>query len=214
MSRYVVVDLEMCNVPYKKRSDGFKCKNEIIQIGAALLDESLNVCDTYMSYVHPEYGVIDAVIENLTGITDADVIDAPSCNNALHDFAAWLPEDARLVSWSVNDELQLKKETREKNIDIPKLNKISKKWIDCQKTFGSIMCSSRCYGLVDALNMSSIDYDLNIHDALVDAKNTALLFAKMKREKEFKLSPYISIGECESSGYRPFADLLKNFCFE
>lgn len=51
----------MCNVPYceRKRHRGFT--NEIIQIGAALLNESLEVCDTFMSYVQPEFGVIDSL---------------------------------------------------------------------------------------------------------------------------------------------------------
>ena len=33
------------------------------------------------------------------------------------------------------------------------------------------------------MNLSDIDYDDNVHDGLVDAKNTALLFRKMMTEK-------------------------------
>jgi DNA polymerase III epsilon subunit-like protein len=37
MSKYVMIDLEMCNVP--RGTKGFEYKNEIIEIGAVLMDE-------------------------------------------------------------------------------------------------------------------------------------------------------------------------------
>ena len=93
------------------------------------------------------------------------------------------------------------------------LKELLSTWIDCQKTFDDIMYSSRNYGLVNALNVSSINYDEHAHDALVDAKNTALLFAKIEREKNpgFKLNPHVTIGEGENLAHTPFAKLLKDF---
>ena len=70
MSKYVILDLEMCNVPYNDRRDWLNCNNEIIEIGAVLLDDSLKICDSFKTYVHPEYGVLDSVISDLTGITN------------------------------------------------------------------------------------------------------------------------------------------------
>ena len=210
MKNYVIVDLEMCNVPKANCVNGMRLKNEVIQIGAVLLDDDLEVCDHFMTYVKPEYGVIDDVIENLTGITNEQVCDAPYFESALCDFLDWLPEDTVLVSWSANDELQMRKECGAKKVFFPEMTSLLRSWIDCQRTFDDIMGTTLCYGLSDALNVSSLDYDRNIHDALVDAKNTALLFAKIEREKEsFTLSPYISIGTGQSLSYSPFADLLR-----
>lgn len=213
MSSYVIVDLEMCNVPQENRHEPHGCSNEVIQIGAVALDANLEICNTYMSYVKPELGVLDENIIDLTGITEKDLEGAPLFETALCDFLAWLPEDAVLVSWSGSDECQVRKEAKAKNIENPRLKKLLKEWIDCQKTFGDIMYSSNSYGLVNALNVSSINYDEHIHDALVDAKNTALLFAKIEREKNtgFKLNPHVTIGKGESLAYTPFAKLLKNF---
>ena len=210
MSKYVIVDLEMCNIPCGDRREWLNCNNEIIQIGAVLLDESFKICDSFKTYVHPQYGTLDSVISNLTGITNVDLFDAPDCKKALTDFMNWVPKNATMVTWSENDENQIRKEIRAKNIHVPRLKEFLNTCIDCQKTFGKIMYSKRNYNLVEALNISSIDYDVNVHDALVDDKNTALLFAKMEKEKdtEYKLSPYISIGASESSGFTPFADLL------
>ena len=39
MNQYVVVDLEMCKVPYSNRKKEFHGANETIQIGAVLLNE-------------------------------------------------------------------------------------------------------------------------------------------------------------------------------
>lgn len=213
MCKYVIVGLEMCNVPAVKSAD---ISNEIIQIGAVLLNEKNKACDTFMTYVKPELGMLDSFITNLTGITDEDIADAPELSKALNSFVKWLPKETKLVSWSKNDEKQLRRETQIKNIHICGLEELLDEWVDCQKTFDKIMYSSKNYGLVDALNVSSIEYDENIHDTLVDAKNTALLFEKMEREKdtEFKLNSCISIGEGEKFYNTPFADLLKDFCLE
>ena len=40
MNQYVVVDLEMCKVPYSNRKKEFHGANETIQIGAVLLNEN------------------------------------------------------------------------------------------------------------------------------------------------------------------------------
>ena len=39
---YLVIDLEMCNVPRDYRSRSYKYANEPIQIGAVLLDDAVN----------------------------------------------------------------------------------------------------------------------------------------------------------------------------
>ena len=63
-------------------------------------------------------------------------------------------------------------------------------WIDCQKTFGEKLNSERCYRLSEALVAADIIYEDGAHDGLVDAYNTALLFAKMEKEDELSLNPY------------------------
>ena len=126
MSKYVILDLEMCNVPYNDRRDWLNCNNEIIEIGAVLLDDSLKICDSFKTYVHPEYGVLDSVISDLTGITNVDLFDAPDCKKALYDFMNWVPKNAIMVTWSENDESQIRKEIAAKNIRVPRLKEFLK----------------------------------------------------------------------------------------
>ena len=54
------------------------------------MDDHFEVVDTYQSYVKPEFGTMDAVIIDLTGITDDKVKDAPGFAEAMDDFTEWI----------------------------------------------------------------------------------------------------------------------------
>ena len=210
MSKYVIVDLEMCNVPKGIKREAYNWRNELIQIGAVVVDESLNITDEFMTLVSPEFGVIDNFIEKLTGISRKAVQGAPKVKEALELFVNWMPSDAVLVSWSENDESQIRKEIEAKNIFIEGLDDYLDTWVDCQKTFGEKMNAQKNYKLSEALIIADIDYDEGEHDALVDAKNTAQLFVKMEREPVLVLNPYYS-NQKEEETYNPFAALLANY---
>lgn len=68
--QYVIVDLEMCRVPKDKRTEQYTLSNEIIEIGAALVNENLEITKTFKTYVAPEYGTLDNYIKKLTGISE------------------------------------------------------------------------------------------------------------------------------------------------
>ena len=204
MCKYAVVDLEMCKVPYGVRKDKFRWGRETIQIGAVLLNESLEVVDEFVTYVAPQYGFIDTFINNLTGISREDVAKAPEMKEALQVFAEWLPENTKIVSWSNSDEVQIRHEIEAKSIFIDGFDELLDNWIDCQKTFAERMNNQRCYKLSEALVAADIIYEDGAHDGLVDAYNTALLFAKMERELELVLNPYYKraiTGEEDSFGF-------------
>lgn len=209
MSRYCVIDLEMCHVPKDKREE-FPMGLEIIQIGAVLLDERLETAGTFMTYVKPQFGAINDFIENLTGISAQHTENAPVAEEALMLFLDWLPDDAVILSWGDCDREQIERETEAKAISQKRLQKYFESWIDCQAAFGRKIDVERQYNLAQALNICDIFYDENIHDALVDAQNTALLFAKMQREPNLQLSSYYQAEEdAEGMTDNPFAALLK-----
>lgn len=210
MSKYVIVDLEMCNVPRGIKREAYNWRSELIQIGAVVVDESLEITDEFMTYVSPEFGVVDLYIEKLTGISRKDVQGAPRIKEALEMFVSWLPSDGTLVSWSDNDENQIRRETEAKGLVIESLDHYLDNWVDCQKTFGEKMNAQKNYKLSEALIIADIDYDEGEHDALVDAKNTAQLFIKMEHEPELILNPYYS-NQVEETTYSPFAALLANY---
>lgn len=190
MCKYAVVDLEMCKVPRQARTNEKMCTREVIQIGAVLLNETLEVIDKFSTYVSPQFGWIDDEINRLTGIRNEDIMHAPVFSDAFNTFLSWLPRETKLVSWSNNDEVQVRKELAYKEIEVAGIEDMLDSWIDCQKTFGEKLNSERCYRLSEALVAADIIYEDGAHDGLVDAYNTALLFAKMEREDELILNPY------------------------
>lgn len=192
MCWYAVIDLEMCKIPRKVRIDQYHFAMETIQIGAVLLNESLEIVDRFATYVSPIFGYIDSYIGRLTGISKYDISGAPDMEEALRRFADWLPEDVRAVSWSDSDEIQIQCEMKAKNICIEGIERLFENWIDCQKIFSDKINSPKNYSLEDALNIASIIYQDGAHNGLVDAYNTALLFAKMEREEVLNLNQYYS----------------------
>lgn len=210
MGKYVVLDLEMSHVEKEVRKELYNFGTEIIEIGAVVLDDKYNIEDKFLSYVKPQYSQIDEFIHNLTHISHENTDDAPVFEDALKMFLNWLPEDAILVSWSDTDKHQFVGEMDAKKILNPKMKSYFKTWVDCQKLFSEKMDSPKVYNLTEALNIVGIDYEEGAHDALVDAYNTALLFAKMQRDKDFKPVAYYATEEDSESGYNPFFDLLNN----
>lgn len=190
MCQHVIIDLEMCKVPRSMRKGSYHYSSETIQIGAVLVNEQLEIMDEFCTFVHPQYGTIDRFISNLTGITSDDVKGACEMEEALSKLTEWIPEDAECISWSTSDQKQILHEMEAKDINNPKIQALLECWKDCQKTFSEKIGVHRRYNLKEALNLADINYDENVHDGLVDAMNTAVLFIKMEKEEELSLSKY------------------------
>ena len=114
---YLVIDLEMCGVPQMYRTGKYKYSNEIIQIGAVLLDQKFMQADTFCQYVHPEYGALDHFISALTGIENKQLKHALPLKEVLHMLIDWIGgRRYKVYAWSENDYCQLAREIRCKEI--------------------------------------------------------------------------------------------------
>ena len=87
---YLVIDLEMCKVPKHYRTPKYKYANEIIQVGAVLLNDHYERIATINQYVHPEHGVMDYFISDLTGIQSYQLKNAPLLEEVLKHMLDWL----------------------------------------------------------------------------------------------------------------------------
>ena len=188
MAKYLVIDLEMCRVPKcMKKEYGFR--TEIIQIGAVKLNSKYEIEDKFSIYVKPEFGTIDSEIKRLTGISNEDVYDAMYLEDALKEFCKWMGRSKYVaVSWSDSDLVQFQKELAEKEIACKKIENLYEGWFDAQSLFGEKLDTTKQYNLTEALIAADIVEEGRTHDGLSDAYNTAKLFGKMKKEKEFKLN--------------------------
>lgn len=188
--KHIVVDLEMNNI--RRRSEARKiCTNEIIEIGASMLDENLWEIGKFQIYVKPEYNdVIVPKISKLTGITNEMVANAPTFSVAFKQFTDWclnIKDDVIIYAWSNTDHSQVMKEIQLKQY---KLSEEEHKlmehgWTDFQNEFDIHLGFERQISLKLALDMAGIDFNGRQHDALDDARNTAKLLRVFKDEELF-----------------------------
>ena len=198
MKHYVVIDLEMCNVLDKPALEIFPYSSEIIQIGAVLLNEELEIIGEYDRFVKPKYGQLTWQIKKLTGIQPEDLENQEFLETVMQEFLSWLPEgEVIAVSWSMTDKFQFLKELSIKGIPVTKqFQTMLETWVDCQPQFTEKMhAENKNYQLKEALIATDIWTEGRLHNGLVDAKNTALLYAKMQREEELVLNPYYKIAK-------------------
>ena len=119
-----------------------------------------------------------------------DVAHAEGLEEVLPELIEWMPEDSIMVSWSMTDRTQLYGEMKAKNLRFDAMDGKFENWVDCQMMFGERINMDRRYSLEEALIAADIFTEGNPHNGLVDACNTALLFAKMNTEENFELNPY------------------------
>lgn len=192
---YLVIDLEMCKVPKNYRGKNYKYASEIIQVGAVLLDEEYKEIGTLCQYVHPEFGILDYFITNLTGIEKGQIKNAPKLKDALIHMADWLGErEYKVFAWSKSDYWQLDHEIKSKKLNDEKLDELMKpeRWVDYQEIFGKKYNFEQAVGLQEALMLCDIEPDGRMHDGLDDAWNTARLIEKL--EKNPIISSFIGNG--------------------
>lgn len=91
MQRYVVIDLETTgNAPAKT--------DKIIEVGIVVIEQD-TIVDSYSTLLHPNKE-IPPFITNLTGISDDDVMDAPSFEEIADEISA-LFADSYLIAHNV-----------------------------------------------------------------------------------------------------------------
>jgi len=194
---YVVLDLEMCRV---KRNPSFRYKQEIIQIGAVMVNEHYEIISEFSTFVRPEYGKMDYFISKLTGITESQIKSAPLLKEAFHQFISWMDgRVSRVYEWSDSDYFQFKHEFSLKQITGSDIDEfLNLEWIDYQKTFGDRYQYTRAVALEDALNMAEITPIGREHNGLDDAINTASLIEKLENDPNYELSVFIDEEKNES----------------
>ena len=133
MKANVVIDIEMCVVQKEYQWKDYPYEHEIIQIGAVMMDEGYEITDEFSTYVCPQYGRIDHFIQELTGIGDKEIMEAPSLEEALDHMISWLSGyEVTFYSWSRTDYVQITREIQTKGMDEEKLAVLLDKehWVD------------------------------------------------------------------------------------
>ncbi|MEG1614303.1 MAG: 3'-5' exonuclease, partial [Oscillospiraceae bacterium] len=96
--QYVIMDLEW-NTAYSHRFG--KYINEIIEIGAIMLDENRETVSTFSSFIKPQIEKkLRSRVKILTNITNDDISDGESFLTVLENFNSWVGEEETIfLSW-------------------------------------------------------------------------------------------------------------------
>lgn len=180
---HIFVDFEM-NIISRELFDEIKnCHMEIIEIGAVALNDNYEIIDTYKRYIKPQYNdrIMPRYVE-LTGITDEMVENADEFETCFRDFLAWCGSFEgiyayEIFSWSTSDLEQLRRELIQKKIKRNKTIKwMLRNWFDYQKEFSRVLGYGGVMSLDRAVEGLKLEFSGQHHDALCDAKNTAMIY--------------------------------------
>jgi 3'-5' exoribonuclease 1 len=186
--RHVFVDFEMTCWGWGERQLEPRMA-EIIDFGAVLLNERLEMVDRFSQLVRPEFHpVLTRSCQRLTGISPAMLATAPLFGEVLQAFQVWLGAEAyKVYSWADDDRIQLQRECQAKGLEM--LRPV--RWHDLQKLFKRVYKFSQRSGLLQAVQMMGFSFEGQQHRAVTDAVNSAKILQVMKdpeRHRRFQRS--------------------------
>lgn len=166
---YVIMDLEWNNSYNKKLKSFF---NEIIEIGAVMIDEDLDVVDTFSVLIKSQLSTkLSGRVKNLTHISNEDMYGGISISKAISDFSKWVEgKDCVFMSWG-NGDIRVMLDNLHFFCDIDGIPFISK-YADLQKYCQTQLklSNSQQIGLSAAATLFGIDVsEYSTHRALDDS---------------------------------------------
>ena len=179
--QYIVLDLEW-NQPVSYQSSAYRKVGdrllfEVIQFGAAKLDEKLNIVDTISIPVHPtHYLTIHPRVKRMTGLTQEVLCDAPEFAEGCNQFLDWCGPDCAFLTWGCDDVSVL-----QQNVDFFRVERELPKMYDIQRLYASAVGKSGQTALKTAMEALEIEVeeDREFHNAMHDAYYTARVFQKL-----------------------------------
>lgn len=198
---YIVMDLEWNNT-YARRVKGFI--NEVIEIGAVMLDDSLKTEDEFSCFIKAQIGKkLRSNVKKLTNITNDDVRGGTPFTKAMSDFKNWIDgRDNVILTWGDGDIRVLIENFRYLNgIDkIPFLSNYTDIQSYFQKKNG--LPKARQIGLASAAELVGIDVEeFSHHRALDDSRITAECMRRVFDRSDFDES----VLECDDRFYQKLA---------
>lgn len=183
----VFIDLEMHPIPFNCKEERQICTQEIIEVGAVMLNDKNEEISSFCEFVRPVYvKKIYAKFQKLTGITTEDIIDASLLAEVLPHLIEWCGDSYEIYSWSDSDIWQILNETRLKKLeDIPGLSYMLNHWHDFQQDFCDLLHLNKVMNLGRAVTLAGLDFSGREHDGLADARTTSLLYVESRDSKSF-----------------------------
>ncbi len=179
---YIIVDLEWNQSPLGKGSENEKLPFEIIEIGAVKVREQDEILDEYHSYIKPKiYKELHFKTKEILSITTSDLIQARSFEDVIKDFFSWCGEDYSFCTWGSMDLTELQRNLQYYNLLDLLPGPIH--YYDVQKLFAlQYEGVKNPHTLEYAVDFLEIKKDGAFHSAIDDARYTAQIFLRTKKE--------------------------------
>jgi len=190
MNRYTIIDFETTgNSP--------KNGDRIIQIGLAVIEDGV-IVDRYASFVNPEKS-LPLFIQQLTGITDEDLKDAPLFEEVAPELLKRL-DGAYFVAHNVRFDLNF----MNAQLDVSGYDPFTGPTIDTVELARILLPTAEAYKLSSLAEYLEIQHD-NPHQADSDAEVTAELLLFLF-EKLYGL-PLVTLEQLEELSTRLYSDM-------
>lgn len=179
---HIVLDLEWNQAPHPARAvtEPLKLNGEIVQMGAVKMNERFEVVDEFKAMVRPRYyKKMHFKVKELTGITADDLAAGLSFGDAMERFLAWCGSEWDLFTWGPDDGGVLRDNCILFGVDFRRVPPCC----NLQLIFDDqITRENRQFSLSFA--MEQVGEKLSdAHDALNDARGTALLCRHLDMER-------------------------------
>jgi 3'-5' exoribonuclease 1 len=169
---FMVVDLEAtcCDRDTIKRHE-----MEIIEIGAVMVEApTLTALSEFQTFIKPvRHPILTDFCLGLTSITQAQVDDAPSYQDAIARFKEWQSHYPNYIfgSWGDYDRAQFEQDSKYHKLPYP----IASEHINLKRMFTDNQGLTKRYGMAGALKLANIELVGTHHRGIDDARNIARL---------------------------------------
>ena len=184
---YIVMDLEWNQSAKGKQFSEDHFPFEIIQIGAAKVNEKLDIVDEWQCTIKPQvYTKLQNTVKKILGITENDLANGTDFVSGVTEFLEWCGEDYTFVTWGSMDITELRRNM--KFYDVPENFPKPLLYLDLQKLYSINFSDDKTrMNLKSAIDEQGIKGDEHYHSAMSDARYTAKIMKKLDfdRVKKF-----------------------------
>lgn len=187
---YIDFEMNMSNSKSKRDINN----SDIIAIGAVKYDVNTESVSTFKSLIRPVSNIsIYPHIEELTNITNDDIVDAPCYEEVMRNFKRWLGDFSEIEGIYTFGNLDLAcftntdRRSAQKNNHPRFVNNIRDMFIDIKEEY--IKKGIRCVNYVSLKNLleySNVEFDGDAHDPLADAYNLLILDKTLSSKEEIR----------------------------
>lgn len=189
---FVVFDLEM-NQGYKPFTFSYHgveqtFRGEIIQIGAAKVDENFRVKDTFTITMKPQiFRKLHHHVAKVTGLTQQMLNTGVSVKQGMQRFLDWCGDDAIFLEWGLDDVPVLKQNLVLLGMD----ENFPAEWYDVQQMVSAQFppAEGEKMNLEAVVERLKIPMDRPFHDALSDVLYTCEVAQKLDAQRAFAEYP-------------------------